>query len=124
MTDTDKARKAALIRKSPANYDYFFNTLDDPRWLRALTDMGFFQAPPEPEQDGEWIRYPGWPESRYLARIAGTAPSEVLEIAMEVPSTDNARVHQDLLEVAAQLPGEVAARLGRKEIPWLRGHRG
>jgi hypothetical protein len=124
MTETDKARVAALIRKNPASYEYFFDNLDDPAWLTSLGEMRFFRAPPDPERGDGWVRYPGWPESRYLARVAARAPDEVLPLALEIPATDNARVHHDLYEIAAQLPGPLAAQLARKEAKWLRGYTG
>jgi len=124
MSDTDLGRTAAQIRKSPASYEYFFNNLDDPAWLRSLDAMKFFRAPPGPERNEDWVRYPGWPESRYLARVAARAPDEVLKLAREIPQTDNPRVHEDLFEIAAQLPGAMAAGLARREAEWLRGYSG
>jgi hypothetical protein len=124
MSETDLERVAAQIRKSPASYEYFFDNLDDPAWLRSLAAMKFFRAPPGPERTEDWVRYPGWPESRYLARVAARAPDEVLKLARAIPQTDNPRVHQDLFEIAAQLPGAMAAELARKEAKWLRGYTG
>jgi len=36
-----------------------------------------------------------------------------------MPETDNVRVHEDLTIAATSLPGELAARWVRKEVPWL-----
>ena len=120
MTETKLEQAAALIRKSPASYEYFFNNLDDPAWLKNLAEMDFFRSPPEPERSEDWVRYPGWAESRYLARVAARAPDEVLKLALAIRPTDNPRVHQNLLEIAAQLPGPIAAQLARREAKWLR----
>jgi hypothetical protein len=124
MADTDLKSTAAQIRKSPASYEYFFDNLDDPAWLKSLAAMKFFKRPPEPERSEDWVRYPGWPESRYLARVAARAPDEVLKLARAIPQTDNPRVHQNLFEIAAQLPGPMAAELARKEAKWLRSYTG
>jgi hypothetical protein len=56
--------------------------------------------------------------------VAAQTPVEVLKIALAIPDTDNVRVHEDLLEIARQLPGEMAARLVRKEARWLRAYEG
>lgn len=122
MTETKLERAAALIRKSPASYEYFFDNLDDPAWLKSLDAMKFFRSPPEPERSEDWVRYPGWAEARYLVRVAEQVPDEVLKIALAIPGSDNPRVHQNILEIAAKLPGSMAARLARKEAAWLRGY--
>lgn len=122
MADTDLKSTAAQIRKSIASYEYFFDNLVDPAWLKSLDAMGFFRDPPKPERSEDWVRYPGWAESRYLVRVAAQAPDEVLEMARAIPQTDNPRVHQNLFEIAAQLPGPKAAELARKETKWLRSY--
>jgi hypothetical protein len=124
MDKTDKDSVAAFIRKSPANYEYFFSKLDDPAWLKMLRETGFFKAPPGAERDGEWIRFPIWPESQYLTRVAAQAPDEVAEIVKEIPDTDNPRIHEDILQIAVELPGASAAELAHKESKWLRSYDG
>lgn len=113
-----------LVRKNPANYEYFFDNLDDPAWLPVLRAEKFFRKPAEPERGEGWIRYPIWPESQFLARVAAAAPDEVFEIAMGIPAAENVRVHEDLLRIAVQLPGWSAAKLVRKEAAWLRSYEG
>jgi hypothetical protein len=124
MNKPNKSQMAELIRKSPANYRYFFSKLDDPTWLKTLRETGFFKAPPGAERDGEWVRFPTWPESQYLTRMAALAPDEVAAIVKAIPVTDNPRVHQDILEIAAELPGTTAAQLTRQESRWLRSYDG
>ena len=82
-----------LIRASAANLDYFFSHLDA-SWLPFLLDEGFFQNPTPPEtgttKEGQtWIRFPNWPESQYLARIAAEAPERVVEAIELIPETAN-----------------------------------
>ena len=57
-------------------------------------------------------------------RVASRAPDEVLKLARAIPPTDNPRVHHDLFEIAAELPGPAAAELARKETKWLREYTG
>ena len=78
------------IEKSPANYVYFFDTLTSPEWIEPLSECGFFKDPPEPireeepEQGRVLISFPPWPESRYLARVAGVAPDSVLKVMKQL----------------------------------------
>jgi hypothetical protein len=124
MADSDLKTVAAQIRKSPASHEYFFEHLDDPAWLKSLAAMKFFRDPPAPERSEDWVRYPAWPESRYLARVAERAPDEVLKLARNIRPTENPRVHQNIFEIASQLPGAMAAELARKEAKWLRSYTG
>ncbi|HEX4114904.1 MAG TPA: hypothetical protein VHY18_03420 [Solirubrobacteraceae bacterium] len=124
MSDTDLKSIAARIRKSPASHEYFFEQLNDPVWLRSLTAMGFFKDAPEPVRSEEWVSYPAWSESRYLVRVGAQAPDEVLKLARKIRPTENPRVHQNILEIAAQLPEAMAAELARMEAKWLRTYTG
>ena len=62
-------------------YD-FFSKLQNPLWLRLLSENGFFVAPePVRSEDGAGIHYPPWPQSVYLiqmARRGGEIAEEVL----------------------------------------------
>lgn len=124
MAEVERERIAELVRRSPANHQYFFDNLEDPAWLPVLVEQGFFRKPAGPERGDGWIRFPFWSESRYLARIAPRAPQEVFAIAMDIPPTENVRVHEDMFRIAAKLPAARAAKLARKEIRWLRGYGG
>ena len=122
MSNSERARIVSLIRKTQANHEYFFDNLDDPTWLPVLAEEGFFKKPIDAERGEGWIRYPFWPESRFLVRVAAKASDEVFEIATGIGETDNVRVHEDLLRISAQLPGKMAAKLVRKEAAWLRDY--
>jgi hypothetical protein len=120
----------ALIRANTANLDYFFSKLKDASWLPFLLEEGFFRNPIPPEtgttDDGQtWFRYPSWPESQYLARIAAQAPEQVVKAIECIPAdTPNPRVHQDVIVAAASLPAELAARVARREARWLGRYEG
>ena len=58
------------IQKGYAQYQYFFDRLNSPAWLEPLRDQHLFQQPPDPVRDGQYVRFPFWPESRYLVRMA------------------------------------------------------
>lgn len=116
-------RALAEIRKGSANFDYFFDSLPSPDWIKPLAAKNVFRDPPTVERSEEgWIRIPGWTASRYLSRMASVAPEEVLEVAISI-ETDNERIHSDLTEAARAMPGPLAARWTEHELAWLRDQR-
>jgi hypothetical protein len=109
----------ALISKRGANLAYFFERLDSPEWIKPLWDKGFFRNPKPAERSGDSIRFPVWPESRYLVRMAGKEPELVHDVLLEIPSSDNERVHEDLLEAAAEMPPSIGKDIAAKEAEWI-----
>lgn len=129
MSGRGRKEKVELIRASAANLDYFFSNLTDAAWLPFLLEEGFFRNPTPPEtgttDEGQtWFRFPNWPESQYLARIAAEAPEQVVEAIERIPDTANPRVHQDVIVAATALPGEFAARVAQREQRWLARYEG
>lgn len=128
MTERGRSEKVELIRASAANLDYFFSRLDA-SWLSFLIEEGFFLNPTPPEtgttKEGQtWIRFPNWPESQYLARIAADDPERVVKAIELIPATANPRIHQDIVTAAIALPGELAARIAGPEQQWLAHYEG
>lgn len=128
MTERSRSETVRLIRASAANLDYFFSRLDA-SWLPFLLDEGFFLNPTPPEtgttKEGQsWVRFPNWPESHYLARVAAENPERVVEAIERIPATANPRVHQDIVTAATALPGELAARIAGPEQRWLARYEG
>src|SRR5260221_2983631 len=102
---------------------YFFEHLENPLWLPFLQQRHFFDRPPPTERDptGKGIAFPGWAATRYLARIANYPDMQttVLEVALAIPETENTRVHEDLADIALQLPAPLAARLVTQASKWV-----
>lgn len=111
----------ALIEaaKSAAHTAYFFERLSSPLWIAPLRERGFFSNPPALAIEDGYVSAPRWPPSEFLARVAGEAPNEVLEIALSI-ETDNERVHEDITDAALAMPGPLAAQWARREVRWLR----
>jgi len=112
-----------LVNEVPNNAvmrGYFFDRLDKPEWLEPLWKKGFFRHPPVPVRDDEQgtIRFPPWPEARYLARMAPHKPDLVAEIIKEMDDTDNADVISDLLDALLAMPPDTAPRLVEKAARW------
>jgi hypothetical protein len=111
----DLVRKAlTTIRKRQADYEYFFSQLKSSAWIKPLKEEGMFSAPPPPQRDGEYISFPRWPESEYLARMAREAPEIVLDVILAMPITDNVRVNEDLIDAALSMPPELAGKLSER----------
>ncbi len=121
MPSPELVQKAlALIERRPVNHAYFFRKLDSPDWIKPLVEAGLFTNPPSPQRvDEDLIRFPPWPESEYLARMAPLAPREVGEALLGIPATQNESVHMDLARAAAHVPVRMAARWAKKEAGWL-----
>ncbi len=116
----------ALRNNVPQNdrtLDYFFKKAG-PEWLKPLKEEEYFRDPPAPEVDPEdgGIRLHPWPESQFLVRVAkhGQFNELVATTALEVPSTENTLVLEDLTDVACALPPVLAARFVRKAVDWLK----
>ena len=102
-------------------YAYFFDRLDAASWLSPLAAAGFFKDPPSIEEVGNgYVRFPIWPESQALARIANSAEDEVLQLILDCPETDNPRVHDDFADAANRMSSHKAAQLVPKILHWLR----
>jgi len=116
MPKPEAVQKALeAISKRGVNYEYFFDHLSSPEWIDPLFKEGMFQHPLPPKREGDYISFPFWPESRYLARMARQAPTVVLGVALKIPKTDNVRVYDDLADIALAMPPE----LGVKLVPQL-----
>ena len=107
------------ITKRTANHDYFFSKLSNPEWLKPLEEAELFSAPPPAIEENSMISFPFWPESQYLARVAGQAPNEVWEVMRKLPETNNVRVLSDLTEAAIAMPVDVAFQWARKMSKWV-----
>jgi len=108
------------IPNNYAAFNFFFQELDNPAWLKPLADNGIFSYPPPPiinTEDGT-ISNPLWPQSQYLSRMASISPDIVLNITLDI-ETENTNVRGDLIDVANALPASYSAKLVPKIIGWL-----
>ena len=118
-TPDQVARAVALLARQE-HHRYFFDRLENPEWIEPLRERGFFDAPPEPVRDDEGgIRFPIWPASRYLARMARFAPDHTLKIASGI-ETENTSIHEDIADLALALPSGHATDLAEKLAAWVR----
>jgi hypothetical protein len=117
-----------LAKTSPSNADadslrntfphnqvishYFFSRASA-AWLGPLHHAGFFgtPTPAEVDEDAGTVQIPAWPVSDYLVRVGAEAPAAAVDAALAIPSTDNSRVHHDLVRLALTVPAEQSVRL-------------
>ncbi len=113
------------IPHNEINYRYFFDALKNHEWLPILLGAGFFDDPPSIIQDEEngSFRFPFWPQSRFLMRQAESYSQIVAPIILNVPETDNERVHEDFVEAALKMPVKWARRIAEKELEWIRAQK-
>ena len=108
----DVDRLFELIGRRGANYRYFFVHASDPSWIATLGERGHFDDPPKIEvsEDGRVSSPPWWP-MRFLSRVATSSPDQVLATIKSLPESDNPQIHEGILDIALQLPGEQSAQL-------------
>ncbi|GIW90644.1 MAG: hypothetical protein KatS3mg109_1076 [Pirellulaceae bacterium] len=116
----DVARLAQEIPNNAVTRGYFFDRLENREWLEPLRAKGFFRHPPQPERNEQegTIRFPPWPEARYLARMARHKPELVAQIIQEMDDTDDAAVLTDLVDALLAMPPNVSGRLVEKAKRW------
>jgi hypothetical protein len=105
-------RALQLIARRGANFAFFFDNLHVSVWLEPLDQAGYFRNPPSAEPAGEGlVSFPFWWPMVFLKRAATHAPERVVNIILKIPRTDNPRVLDGIIEIAAGLPPHLAARV-------------
>ena len=109
----------SIITEYPILKTYLYNNLLDEKWFSYLKEKSF-KTPPEIIKSSNGVRYPSWPESYYLVRIAGVASREVAEVILNIPYTENQRVHTNYWKAMARMPASISKLLVYKEIEYLK----
>ena len=120
MPSRELVKKALKAIERPADFEFFFGELKSPDWLEPLAAEGVFDRPYPPVEEKEWISFPIWPPSRYLARMAAQAPDLVVQLALRIPETANVRIHEDLTDAVLAMPADIAQRIVPKAIGWAK----
>ena len=115
---TDETIEKALVSvRKETDRRYFFSRLKNPLWLQPLVARGYFESPPKARRlpDGS-VQTPFWLELEYLKNIARDVPDEVTQVVLGLPEVDNQRVYYGILEIALELPVGQSARLKSKVL--------
>jgi hypothetical protein len=104
MPSPEELDQILAIATTEQDLAYFFDQLQSPTWIPSLRLRGLFESPPEPVEKDGGIGFPGWPQSRYLARVAARDPDLVMSVLLDIRTTTNPRVSADVLEALAAMP--------------------
>lgn len=115
----EDARRLLSLAGSREDYEHVFGQLSSPAWIPALVEAGIFSTPEPPVRQGEYILFPVWGPSRYLARVADKDPERVLEVLLRLPETENWRIQVDVIDAALALPTRLAVRLVPRVVAWI-----
>ena len=112
--------KALASVKKETDRQYFFSRLKNPMWIQPLTELGYFQSPPQARilPDGS-IQFPTWPELQYLKNVTEEVPNEVVELLLQLPEVDNPFIYHQILEIALKLHGRHSAKLLPKMLEYV-----
>ncbi len=117
------ARARELINNRDVRHAYFFNRISSAEWMEPLAEAGFFCNPPEPQREAAGTALRAWPESQYLARVAGSLTSQQQEEAAKLfkgfLGTDNIYVRWDIADALLKLEPKHAARVVDRLVAWL-----
>jgi hypothetical protein len=97
-------RALQLIARRGANLAFFFDAVRDPVWLGPLDRAGYFLNPPS-------VPFPFWWPMVFLKRVASVVPERVVEIVLKIPRTNDPRVFDGIIEIAAGLPAHLSPRV-------------
>lgn len=90
----------------------FFERLENPLWVAALSARGVFASPPGIRTDEEGREYwQPWPDGHYLVRMAELVPGPVADALLSAAHSTNRIVQATILSAAVALPASEARRL-------------
>ncbi|MGD9212970.1 MAG: hypothetical protein PVI90_19450, partial [Desulfobacteraceae bacterium] len=115
----DDVKTLSDLLKHPTHVQYFFSRLTSPDWLQPLSSQGFFLKIPEAFKEGNYTRFPNWPLSKYLIKVSGIKPKEVIDIIKKIPKTDNVGVHLDLVNCGLEMPSVYAKEMIQLAKKWI-----
>lgn len=91
-----------------SSYKYFFEQIiekADATLLQPLRKRGYFKNPPEVKHSSDgWVETPFWLPMNYLVKMASVKPGLVTEIVSDIPTVDNPRICNMMMEIATKLP--------------------
>ncbi len=116
MIKKETIKKAVDAIRRNASYEYFFKHIQSPDWIEPLQSEGkMFSRPPQIIRVGKYIRFPMWPESEYLARMAELSPDIVTKVLKAIPDDHtNIRVYEDIIDAALRMPPNYSVKLVKK----------
>lgn len=118
---SEEVDRIAYLTARPEEQRYFFARLENPLWIDGLYEEGSLDPPPPVTVEGG-TRYPAWPVSQYIARVAGSHPdhASVADVLAALAQTPNLAVRRDLVTAMTALDPAVLANLLPLVAAWVR----
>ena len=118
----DLVQKTLESVKTVSDRMYFFPRLKNPHWIELLAKRGIFKHPPKVKHlpDG-YIQFPFWPEFQYLKNVAQEAPEQVIEVISKIPSTENSRFYEDIVDIALKVHPSHSVELKARILEYASG---
>ena len=118
---SEEVRRIAYLTARPEELRYFFARLENPLWIDRLHEEGSLEPPPPVTVEGG-TRYPAWPVSQYIARVAGSHPdhASVAGVITALAPTRNLAVRRDLVAAMTTLDPAVLTNLLLLVPAWVR----
>jgi hypothetical protein len=111
-----------LVRSNRPNYDHFFFSISSPAWLKVLEEnqlVDHIDDPIRTEEGGYMLLT--WVPGQYYEKIAAQEPVKVASIITSLPKTENARVHEQVVEIAKKMPKKHAVCIVPLLPEWIKG---
>lgn len=112
----------SLVRSNRPNYDHFFFNISSPNWLKILEDnqlVGHIDDPIRTDEGGYMLLT--WVPGQYYEKIATSEPTKVAAIITSLPKTENARVHEQIVDIAKKMPKKQAVSIVPLLPAWIKG---
>lgn len=118
----DLVQRTLESTKTVSDRMYFFPRLKNPHWIEPLAKRGIFKHPPKEKNvpDG-YVQYPFWPEFQYLKNVAQEAPEQVIEVVSKIPSTENSRFYEDVIDIALRVDPFHSTKLKARILEYASG---
>ncbi len=105
--------------KRTADFVYFYENISSPDWIDPLFEEKAFSKLPEPVEEGDFVKYPRWPEGQYLLQMARSATDQatqelIAEIIASISDSKNQHAESVRVQVATALPPKMALRFVKK----------
>jgi hypothetical protein len=109
----DTVAQAIARMSHPEQQRYFFDRLQNSKWIEPLYQKGIFDTLPALGRDIDkgTIWFYDWPACSYLSRMASQEPALVAKIFAQFDSTENPYIIRSTLDAALRMPVGVSVTL-------------
>lgn len=120
MVTPELVAKILAKFKTAADAEYFFDNLTSSDWVGPLREAGLFDEPEGAVKRGDSTFFPTWAPSRYLVRVAASAPEAVHAAIAAIPDNGNPRIYEDIVDAYLEFPVNLALDLFPRALHWAK----